>query len=315
MSELLLWKELASNIKEELKAKTSKFFSPSNYMAIIFLGDNSSSKTYVNLKKKYGEDIGLNVHIFGQYKKWDEIEYRNGEIDYDVDLYIKQQYDNIPKLMELINFLNHDKDCVGIIVQLPLPDQFMSYKSNILSAISPTKDVDGLWWILTGLSAIDLIDFEPATPKSVLHILRAYNLDDVRGKTITVIGQSNLVGKPLTLELIKKWATVYSCNKRTDIEDIKTMTKQSDIIVSCTGAVHLIGADFVRDDKTQTIIDVGYGHKDGKPVWDVDFDNVKDKVKYITPVPGGVGPLTVACLFDNVFVLQDLKEEVKKFSL
>ncbi|HOQ79407.1 MAG TPA: bifunctional 5,10-methylenetetrahydrofolate dehydrogenase/5,10-methenyltetrahydrofolate cyclohydrolase, partial [Candidatus Absconditabacterales bacterium] len=225
--------------------------------------------------------------------------------DYDVQLYMKQEYDNIGKIIDLIHYLNHDKDCVGIIVQLPLPEELKKYKSQILSTISPNKDIDGMGGVLNGLSSIDLIDFVPATPKAVVKILKEYDLYNIRGKIITVIGQSNLVGKPLVLEFIKQGATVFSTNSSTPVEKTKELCKMSDIIVSCTGVVHLVNDEFIRDDKSQILIDVGYGHKAGKPVGDVDFESVKDRVKYITPVPGGVGPLTVACLFENIFDIQE----------
>ncbi|HKL44552.1 MAG TPA: hypothetical protein VJ892_04745, partial [Candidatus Absconditabacterales bacterium] len=104
--------------------------------------------------------------------------------------------------------------------------------------------------------------------------------------------------------LVKQGGTVYSCNSNTPKEELKKLCKSSDYIISCTGVVHLLNNEFVRNDQSQIIIDVGYGHKDGKPVGDIDFDSVKDKVKYITPVPGGIGPLTVACLFENIFTIQ-----------
>lgn len=302
---LLKWKTLSEKLQQELSTKAKKL-SPNKdkYIWIIYLWDNESSKIYVWLKQKYWEKIWIKGYVFGQYKKWDKLP-ENTKEDYDVQLYMKQEYDNIWKIIDLIHYLNHDKDCVGIIVQLPLPEEFKKYKSQILSTISPNKDIDGMGGVLNGLSSIDLIDFVPATPKAVVKILKEYDLYNIRWKIITVIWQSNLVWKPLVLEFIKQWATVFSTNSSTPVEKTKELCKMSDIIVSCTWVVHLVNDEFIRDDKSQILIDVWYGHKDWKPVWDIDFESVKDKVKYITPVPGGVWPLTVACLFENIFDIQE----------
>lgn len=307
---LLEWKKISENLKLELSQKVKQFFpNKDKYIWIIYLWNNSSSKTYVWAKQKFGEEVWISVHIFGQYKKWDNLP-NNTQNDYDVQLYMKQEYDNISKIIDLINYLNHDKDCIGILVQLPLPTELQEYKAKILSSISPQKDIDWMWWILNWLSSIDLIDFVPATPKAVIKILKEYNLYDIKWKNICIIGQSNLVGKPLALEFIKQWATVFSVNKDTNTEEIKLLCKQSDIIVSCTWAVHLIDQSFVRHDQSQIIIDVWYGHKDGKAVWDVNFQDIIDKVKHITPVPWGIGPLTVACLFDNIFSIQENLKQI-----
>jgi methylenetetrahydrofolate dehydrogenase (NADP+) / methenyltetrahydrofolate cyclohydrolase len=302
---LLEWKKLSEKIQQELIEKTKKLLpNKDKYIWIVYLGDDESSRVYVWLKQKYWEKIWIPVHIFGQYKKWDNLP-DNTNNDYDVQLYMKQEYDNIWKIIDLISYLNQDKDCVWIIVQLPLPKELKKYKAQILSTIAPNKDIDWMWWILNWLSSIDLIDFVPATPKAVIKILKEYDLYNLRWKIITVIWQSNLVGKPLVLEFIKQWWTVFSSNSSTPTEYTKEICKKSDIIVSCTWVVHLLNDDFIRNDKSQIIIDVWYGHKDGKPVWDIDFESVKDKVEYITPVPGGIWPLTVACLFENIFDIQE----------
>ncbi|MEI6118818.1 MAG: hypothetical protein WCP92_06440 [bacterium] len=138
------------------------------------------------------------------------------------------------------------------------------------------------------MSSIDLIDFVPATPKAVLSLLDYYQLGDMKGKTVSIIGQSNIVGRPLIIDCIKRGATVASFNESNAIEEIKVMTKQSDYIISCTGKVHLIDDSFVRDDNSQIIVDVGYGHIDGKPVGDVHIATIQDKVASYTPVPGGI---------------------------
>lgn len=311
---ILQWKQLSLDLQQELKQKVISTFSEKKYVAIVFLWDDYSSSTYVKHKKKYGDEIGLPVIVFGQNQNVDYDRNQAGKFD-DVGIYINQNYDTIGKVMELIKYLNHDDSCVGIIIQMPLPDNFKQYKIQMMSAITPMKDIDGLGGVLTGLSSIDLIDFVPATPRAVLYLLDSYGLGDMKGKTVSIIGQSTIVGRPLIIDCIKRWATVASFNQENSLEEIKVMTKQSDYIISCTGKVHLIDASFVRDDKSQIIVDVGYGHKDGKPVGDVVIEDIKDKVLSYTPVPGGIWPLTVACLFANVFVLQGYKALLKPYTL
>lgn len=312
---ILSWKELSISLQQELIAKRAKFFGERKvYIAIIFLGDNPSSATYVKHKKTYGESIELPVIIFWQNHQAEYDRNQAGKFD-DVGIYINQKYDSIGKVMELIRYLNQDTDCVGIMIQLPLPESFVEYKVQMLSAITPTKDIDGLGGVLPWLSSIDLIDFIPATPKAVLCLLDSYQLGDMKGKMVSIIGQSNVVGKPLITDCIKRWATVASFNDMSPLEEIKAMTKQSDYIISCTGKVHLVDETFLRSDATQIIVDVGYGHLDGKPVGDVNIETIKNKVAAYTPVPGGIWPLTVACLFDNVFALQSYQDILKPYKL
>lgn len=312
---ILSWKELSISFKQDLISKRATFFSDRKaYVAIIFLGDDYSSATYVKHKKAYGESIGLPVIVFGQNHTAEYDRNQAGKFD-DVGIYINQNYDSVWKVMELIRYLNHDDECVGIIIQLPLPQQFEEYKEQLLAAITPQKDLDWLGGVILGLSEMGLVDFVPATPKAVLYLLEHYQLDDFKGKTVAILWQSNIVGKPLVLECIKRGATVYTCNADTPVEAIKTIAKSSDYIISSTGKVHLIDDSFVRSDSSQIIVDVGYGHIDGKPVGDVHIDMLKDKVAAYTPVPGGVWPLTVACIFDNVFVLQWYLDVLKPYKL
>ncbi len=315
MNMILSWKELSISFKQELIHKRATFFGDRKaYVAIIFLGDDYSSATYVKHKKAYGESIWLPVIVFGQNHQAEYDRNQAGKFD-DVGIYINQNYDSIWKIMELVRYLNHDDECVGIIIQLPLPQQFEPYKEQLLAAITPQKDLDGLGGVIVWLSEMGLIDFIPATPKAVLYLLEQYKLDDFGGKTVAILWQSNIVGKPLVLECIKRGATVYTCNSQTPVEEIKTIIKNSAYIISSTGKVHLIDQSFLRDDKTQIVVDVGYGHIDGKPVGDVNIDAIKDKVAAYTPVPGWVWPLTVACLFDNVFVLQSYADVLKPYKL
>lgn len=312
---LLSGKELSADFKQQLIAKRAKIFGETKvYVAIVFLWNDYSSATYVKHKKAYGESIGLPVIVFGQNHQAEYDRNQAGKFD-DVGIYINQKYDSIGKVIELIRYLNHDDECVGIIVQLPLPEQFVPYKEQLLAAITPQKDLDWLGGVILWLSEMGLVNFIPATPKAVLYLLEQYKLDDFRGKTIAILGQSNIVGKPLAIECIKRGATVYTCNSSTPPEQIKTIAKMADYIISSTWKVHLIDDSFVRDDTTQIVVDVGYGHIDGKPVGDVNIETIKDKVASYTPVPGGVGPLTVACIFDNVFTLQSYQDILKPYTL
>ncbi len=293
---LLYWTERANEIKKDLQAQVVARFGQQHnkYIAILYFWDNSSSATYVKFKKRYGEDIGIGCKIIGQEKQdW-----------------------SFEEVRELITQLNTDEDCIWIMIQLPLPKALQAHKETLLASINPLKDIDGLGGIMSGLSAIDLIDFLPATPKAVMEVLATYDLDDLEWKKIVIIGQSNLIGKPLAIECMKRWGTVSCFNSLSDQEYLKNICKQSDIIISCTGVIHLVNAEFVREDQSQIVIDVGYGHdKAGKAVGDVDLDSIKDKVFAYTPLPWGIWPLTIASLFSNIFVLQDLKKKLKYLNI
>ena len=195
----------------------------------------------------------------------------------------------------------------GIVVQLPLPPELKEYEAEILSAIAPQKDIDGLSGVVSGLSQCGIVDFLPATPKAILTLLNHYKLDNFKGKTIAILGQSNLIGKPLALACIQRWATVYSCNIDTPQDEIKSQCQKADYIIACTGHLHLVDESYIWANKNQIIVDVWYGHINGKAAGDVQTDNIADKVAAYSPVPGGVGPLTIASLFDNIFVLQGVK--------
>lgn len=299
MVQILDGKVVSAALQEELAAQVqAKYPDGNKYIAIIYLGDNKGSKTYVAKKKKFGDQIGLKVEVFGQGE-----EYLSE--DETLQFYQKQDYDNVPKVVELVQYLNFDKDCLAIIVQLPLPEQFEASKAQILGAIQPHKDVDGLWGVVQGLSQIGLIDFVPATPRAVIEVLKYYKYDDFQGKTVAILWQSNLIGKPLANELMKQWATVFTANHSSDTEKVKKICQMSDIIISATGVIHLVDESYLSPKGDQIIVDVGYGYIDGKPVGDVQLDKIKDKVAAYTPVPGGVGPVSVASIFKNVFNLQN----------
>lgn len=298
--EILDWIKVSDSIKANLAAYIKKGDYSDKYVALFLLWDDDPSKVYVSLKKQFWADIWLNVEVFGSEDKSTNVDY--------LERYKYVDYTDIKNVYNTLDFLNKDNDCLGIVVQLPLPDYFMQYKSDILSKISPLKDIDGLGWLLLWLSAIDLIDFTPATPASVLNILEYYDLADFKWKNVTIIWQSNLVWKPLAMEIIKRGWTVYSFNAHSDIEQVKESARKSDYIMSATGMVEIVDDTFLKDDCSQVLVDIWWWLKDGKAVWDVNYEAVKDKVYAITPVPGGVWPVTVASLFSNIIVIERQSE-------
>ncbi|UFX83002.1 bifunctional 5,10-methylenetetrahydrofolate dehydrogenase/5,10-methenyltetrahydrofolate cyclohydrolase [Candidatus Absconditicoccus praedator] len=272
-------------IRSKIKNNLKNFDVTHKYVGILLLNDDPSSYAYVNKKKEFGNELGIDVVIHDRMSS-------------------QINPDSSENIIHNIKAMNEDPFCVGIVVQLPLPKNLKSHQSEILSSIDPQKDIDGLGGVNFGLSSIGFNNFIPATPKAVINILNYYNLDEFRGKKVTILGQSNLVGKPLAMDMIKKGAEVFSFNEYADIEDMKMFSKNSDYIISATGKSNLIDENFVAKDGSQVLIDVGWTKEDGKVKGDIDFDFLKDQVRAITPVPGGVGPVTVASLFENIFYLQ-----------
>lgn len=286
----------AAVMKEQLQQKaTHVFWSKKVYMAIVFVWENSASNAYVGFKKKFGEDIGINVEVFGQDTETDfpQLDSRK----------LKAKSWTQKEIIDLIQFLNSDPACVGIIVQLPLPDPLWADTSKITQHIDPSKDIDAMGGMIYGMDSFGTIDFLGATPQAAMTLLKEYDLDNVWGKMVSIVGQSNLIGKPLATHLMKKWATVLSFNSKSPKEEMYALCQQSDYIFACTGVIHVINEKYINNKKSQVIVDIGYGYKDGKPVGDVQLDLIKDKVAAYTPIPGGVWPLTVASLFDNIFKL------------
>ena len=211
---------------------------------------------------------------------------------------------NMNSVFEIaVNILNEDEKCIGIMIQLPLPDSFSEYKLNLLQSIREDKDIDWLGWSLIGKGFCDMIDFSPATPKAVFTLLDSYQLGDLKGKRVAIIGQSIIVGKPLALEAIKRWAIIQCFDISSTPEELQEGCKNAEYLFCGTWVIDLINEKHINNNGNQILIDIWYWHKEGKPAGDIDFESVKDKVKHITPVPWGVGPLTIASLFDNVIIL------------
>lgn len=290
----------AITLKQELLVKTKEVFGDRQvYMAIIFVWDNAASAAYVWFKKQFGEDIGMAVEIFGQNAetKFDHLKERKTKF------VASGQRLESQSIIALIQFLNTDSQCVGIIVQLPLPDPLWTDTARITQHISPYKDVDAMSGMTYGMDSFGTIDFLGATPQAAMTLLEQYDLADVRGKIVSVVWQSNLIGKPLATHLMKMGATVLSFNSKSPKEQMYTLCQQSDYIFACTGVTHVINEKYINDKKHQIVIDIGYGYRDWKPIGDVNIDAIKDKVYAYSPVPGWVWPLTVASLFANIFRL------------
>ncbi len=296
MTRILDGRPHAAVMKKQLTQKRIEVFgSQKVYMAIIFIWDNNASTAYVWFKKKFGEDIGIGVEIFGQ----------NTETDFPHLESYKHKATSCKQedIVALIQFLNNDPACVWIIVQLPLPDPLRDDTAKITQHIHPSKDIDAMGGMIYGMDSFGTIDFLGATPQAAMTLLQQYDLDNVRGKTVSIVGQSNLIGKPLATHLMKKGATVLSFNSKSPKEQMHRFCQESEYIFACTGVIHIVDENYINEKKNQIIVDIGYGYKDGKPVGDVQLDQIRDKVAAYTPIPGGVGPLTVASLFDNIFVL------------
>lgn len=298
----LLSQPLVEQMTQELSAYFSSY-DKGSYIAIFLVSDDKASYVYDRMKKRFGKKVWMPTFIFGPHEFQENYDIRFESI-YQKNLLEKDQ------LLDSIEFFNKDPNCKWIVVQLPLAPHLMQFKAEILAHISLHKDIDGLGGSLLGLSSIDYIDFLPATPLSVLKLLEYYGYADFKWKKVAVIGQSNLVWKPFAMEVMKHYGTVYSFNHLSNLAEMKKTCRECDIIVSATWAVHLINHEFLGDHANQILIDVGYGFMDGKAVGDIDASSVSGKVAALSPVPGGVGPLTVACLFWNIKILEEQKEKL-----
>ena len=266
-----LAKKLRTEIKEEATILQQKGITPT--LAVVLVGDNKASKSYVNSKHKACLENNIN----------------SVKIELDENI-------STASLLNEIEKLNNDDNVHGILVQLPLPKHIDA--EQILNAVSPQKDVDGFHPINVGKLVIGEAKLIPCTPLGILEMIKSTG-DEIDGKLALVIGRSNIVGKPISTLLLQNNATVITAHSKT--KNLDSLLEQADIIVSCVGSAHfLTGEEKVKE--TVTIIDVGNNYKDGKLVGDVNLENFIGKVKYISPVPGGVGPLTITMLMRNTLV-------------
>ena len=303
---LLKWKEKSEELKDKYRElRTQCFCDEKKFVAVLFFGKSNPSQVYVNLKKKYAQEIWFDCLIFGQWEIWFNKEYP------DLVEYQKKEYSNKDEVIELVKRLNNDERCVGIICQLPLTEELKPYQKEICNAINPLKDMDWLWDKLQERAFEWKIKFLPATAQAVISLWDAYNLWSFEWKIISVIWQSDIVWRPISRYLELKWANVHTFDIRNTPEEIMDQAKKSDVIISCTWALHLIDDKFVNKNKNQILIDVGYGFLNWKSTGDVDFEKVENKVYAISPVPGWVGPMTVASLFGNIFTIWSQKEKIE----
>ena len=266
-----LAKKLRTEIKEEATILQQRGITPT--LAVVLVGDNKASKSYVNSKHKACLENNIN----------------SVKIELDENI-------STASLLNEIEKLNNDSEVHGILVQLPLPKHIDA--EQILNAVSPQKDVDGFHPINVGKLVIGEAKLIPCTPLGILEMIKSTG-DEIDGKLALVIGRSNIVGKPISTLLLQNNATVITAHSKT--KNLDSLLEQADIIVSCVGSAHfLTGEEKVKE--TVTIIDVGNNYKDGKLVGDVNLENFMGKVKYISPVPGGVGPLTITMLTRNTLV-------------
>ena len=272
MSNIIDGKSISAKVKEEVAKEIESLTDKGIHagLAVVIVGDNQASRVYVNSKKKACAECGIASY-----------EYALGEGTSEEEL------------LNLVAKLNEDDKVSGILVQLPLPKHIN--EERIIEAISPKKDVDAFHAVNVGKIMIGNFSFLPCTPAGVMELLASTGVD-IAGKECVVIGRSNIVGKPMAMLLLHKSATVTICHSRT--VDLASVCKRADILVSAVGIADFVTADMVKDGAI--VIDVGMNrNSEGKLCGDVDFDEVKKKSSYITPVPGGVGPMTIAMLMHN----------------
>ena len=273
MAVIIDGKELAKKIRTNLKIECEELNKKGikSKLAVIMVGDDPASKVYVRNKSRACEDVG--------------IEYE----EYLLEANITQK-----ELIDLIEKLNQDNTVNGILLQSPIPSNLDI--NEAFRTITPEKDVDGFNPVNVGKLVLNQDTFVSCTPFGIIKMFGEYNID-LTGKNVVILGRSNIVGKPLIHCCLNKNATVTTCHSKT--QNIKEIASKADVLISAIGKVHFVTADMVKENAV--VIDVGINRlDDGKITGDIDFENVKGKASYITPVPGGVGPMTIAMLMNNV---------------
>ena len=272
MAKIIDGKQISLDIKNELKEKVAKYKEQGIEitLAVVKVGNDPASAVYVRNKEKAGEYVGINSKTLALPEETTEEE-----------------------LLNVVKKLNEDKNVNGILVQLPLPKHID--ESKVLLTIDSTKDVDGFHPVNVGKMVIGEDTFLPCTPAGIIEMIKRTDID-IEGKECVVIGRSNIVGKPMAMLMLKENATVTIAHSRT--KDLKEVTKRADIIVAAIGKAKFVTADYVKEGAV--VIDVGMDRdENGKLCGDVDFESVSKVASAITPVPGGVGPMTVTMLLVN----------------
>ena len=270
--EIIDGKALAKRTRENLKVEVDELRSKGVIpkLAVILVGNDTASQIYVRNKSKACNEVGI---------EFEEI--------------LLSEETEMNELLEVIDKLNERKDINGILLQSPIPKHLDI--NEAFRRIAPEKDVDGFNPISVGKLCLNQDTFVSCTPYGIMKMFEACNID-IKGKHAVIIGRSNIVGKPMALCLLNKDATVTICHSKT--KNLKEITKQADILVAAIGKKHFVTADMVKEGAV--VIDVGINRTEEGLFGDVDFENVKEKVSFITPVPGGVGPMTIAMLLTNV---------------
>ena len=263
-----LAKNVRENLKKDVEELKKKGIVPR--LAVILVGEDKASQIYVKNKSKACIEVGV---------EYEEI--------------LLDESTSMEKLLNIIDDLNNRNDITGILLQSPIPKHLDI--NEAFRRISPNKDVDGFNPVSIGKLCLNQDTFVSCTPYGIMKMFEAYNVD-LDGKDAVIIGRSNIVGKPMALSMLNKNATVTICHSKTKY--LKEITKKADILVAAVGKKHFVTADMVKEGAV--VIDVGINRTEEGLFGDVDFENVKEKTSLITPVPGGVGPMTVAMLINNV---------------
>ena len=283
MAKIIDGKAVSQFVKDEVKKEVSALGEKgvSVGLAVIIVGNDPASRTYVNNKKKACEATGIIS-----------------------EEYALPENTTMDELLALIKELNAKKSINGILCQLPLPKHLD--EKAVIENIDPIKDVDAFHAVNTGHIMIGDYSFLPCTPAGIMEMLKYYNIE-IEGKECVVIGRSNIVGKPMAMLLLQKNGTVTICHSRT--KNLKEVTSRADILVAAVGVPYFVTADMVKDGAV--VIDVGMDrNKEGKLCGDVDFAEVEKKASYITPVPGGVGPMTIATLMKNTVTAAKIQNNI-----
>jgi methylenetetrahydrofolate dehydrogenase (NADP+) / methenyltetrahydrofolate cyclohydrolase len=274
---------VAAHVKKQVKKAVSKLKNQGIQpgLATILVGDEVSSETYIKNKQKAAKEVGINT--------W----------DHKLPSTLSQK-----ELMNLVNLLNNDDKIHGILVQLPLPSNIDEFA--IIKRINPVKDVDGLTPFNAGLLLNGYAYLKPCTPSGIIEMLDYYNIN-LMGMDAVIVNRSNLVGKPLSMLLLERNATVTICHSKT--KALKDKLRQADIIITAIGNRESFTLTSEMVKPGSVVIDVGITRHNGKIIGDVEFEEVREKVSWITPVPGGVGPMTVSMLLKNTLIAASVRRE------
>ena len=275
MATIIDGKELSKKLKEQMKDRVAQMRQQGIVpkLVVVLVGNNSASEVYVRNKHKACGEVGIESEVIKMPEETTQQE-----------------------LLDVVKGLNEDRTVDGILVQLPLPGQIN--EKVVLRSILPEKDVDGFHPVNVGLLSIGDDCYAPATPSGIIAMFKEYGIE-IAGKHCVIIGRSNIVGKPMAALLLRHNATVTVCHSKT--QNLGELTRQADIVIVATGHRHTLTADMVKEGVV--VIDVGMNRNElGKLCGDVDFNEVKEKASFITPVPGGVGPMTITELLENTIL-------------